>query len=356
MSSADRPPGRLRLLFSAAWPGLFEIADLPGSGIEVTLQHRSADWGVSRWRHAWLLARDCLSIVRAAGDHDATVLCTGGIETYVVPLLWPLGPGRRTPLLVLDPIALASRRFDRLWRLALRRVDLVLCIRSGDVTTYGRRFGVPAHRCRFITMPAPTVSVVDGPGEAGPDAEGERDGVSEGAEPYIYSAGISRRDWGLLFRACAVVPHRCIVSTPEHDVAHLDVPPNVDVRPALSPEEGRRLMRRAAVVAVTFEETDLACGPLIVLDALAMGIPVVANDTNACRDYIEDGTTGLLSGTHDVEGLAHNLASLMDDPRRRRTMGEQARRAAEGQLSLAVFQGRLASIVREACAARAGSQ
>ena len=111
---------------------------------------------------------------------------------------------------------------------------------------------------------------------------------------YVYSAGLAHRDWPLLFKACEGLPYRCIVSTPAADLVDMAVPANVEILPALSPEEGRRLMRNAAVVAVTFEDTDLACGPTIVLDALAMGLPVVANDTNACRDYIVHGSTGLL--------------------------------------------------------------
>jgi glycosyltransferase involved in cell wall biosynthesis len=327
----------IRLLFSAAWPGLFEIDALPGSGIEVSLVRRSVDWDVSRWRHLWLLARDCIGIARAGRRHDVTIVCTGGLETFLVPLLWPLFGGRKAQLVMLDPIALASRRLDRIWRTSMRQVSLVLCIREHDKATYGRRFGVPAEKCQFIAMPAPrfdasSTDTVDEP-------------VAE--EGYVYSAGLAHRDWPLLFRACAALPYRCIVSTPSADLANLDIPPNVEVHPALSPEDGRRLMRNAAVVAVTFEDTDLACGPTIVLDALAMGIPVVANDTNACRDYIVHGSTGLISGTGDHAGLAENITTLMESPQLRERMGAQGKRMAEGELSHEVFEEKISRIVKD---------
>ena len=327
----------VRLLFSAAWPGMFEIEDLSGSGIEVSLTRRSVDWGVSRWRHAWLLARDCVRIARASRHHDVTIVCTGGIETFLVPMLWPLFRLQRTPLVMLDPIALASNRLDRLWLASMRHVSLVMCIRKGDIATYGRRFGVPAERCRFVPMPAPSISGEPQATSGEPVTEGE----------YVYSAGLAHRDWPLLFKACEGLPYRCIVSTPAADLVDIRVPANVEILPALSPEQGRQLMRNAAVVAVTFEDTDLACGPTIVLDALAMGLPVVANDTNACRDYIAHGSTGLLSGTNDHVGLAENITVLMEDPQLRATMGAEGRRVARGELGRAVFEEEVSRIVND---------
>ena len=336
---ADRPneTDAIRLLFSAAWPGLFEIEDLSDSGIVVSLVRRTVDWNVSRWRHAWLLARDCVRIARASRHHDVTIVCTGGLETFLVPLLWPVFRTRKTPLVMLDPIALASPRLDRLWRRSMRQVSLVLCIRKHDIATYGSRFGVPAEKCRFIAMPAPPF---DAEATSPMDEPVAEDG-------YVYSAGLAHRDWPLLFRACEGLPYRCIVSTQSTDLQNMHIPPNVEVHPILSPENGRRLMRKAAIVAVTFENTDLACGPTIVLDALAMGIPVVANDTNACRDYIVHGSTGLISGTSDHVGLAGNIATLMESPQLRETMGEQGRRMAESELSRAVFEEKVSRIVKD---------
>lgn len=131
----------------------------------------------------------------------------------------------------------------------------------------------------------------------------------------------------------AGLPYRLILAT-DLSAEHLALaPPNVDVRQSMSPEEGRALMRHAAVVAVTFEDTDLACGPTIILDAISMGIPVVANDTNACRDYIHHGINGYLSRPGDIAGLAENIVSLMERPILRKDMGHQARMLADSDLS-----------------------
>jgi L-malate glycosyltransferase len=54
--------------------------------------------------------------------------------------------------------------------------------------------------------------------------------------------------------------------------------------------------------------------PLSVLDAMSLGIPVVASDVAGVREIVEDGRTGLLVPTKDVP--AHHLAldQLLEDP------------------------------------------
>ena len=136
----------VRLLFSAAWPGMFEVEDLSGSGIEVSLTRRSVDWGVSRWRQPGC-GRNRVRIARESRHHDVTIVCTGGIETFLVPMLWPLFRLQRTPLVMLDPIALASNRLDRLWR-----GDHAPCV-PGAVYTEGRhRHLRPSLRCSRRTV------------------------------------------------------------------------------------------------------------------------------------------------------------------------------------------------------------
>jgi len=76
--------------------------------------------------------------------------------------------------------------------------------------------------------------------------------------------------------------------------------------------------------------------PLVVLEAMAAGLPVVSTDCGALRDLVAVGTEGLLVDVGDVAGLAGALAALAEDPERRRTMGAAARRRVERDFSLSV--------------------
>jgi glycosyltransferase involved in cell wall biosynthesis len=68
---------------------------------------------------------------------------------------------------------------------------------------------------------------------------------------------------------------------------------------------------------------------LAVLEAMAAGKPVVSAAVDGPRLLIEDGVNGLLVPPADVEACASAVASLLDDPERRRALGQRAALAAE---------------------------
>ena len=51
-----------------------------------------------------------------------------------------------------------------------------------------------------------------------------------------------------------------------------------------------------------------------VMDAQAMGIPVVATDAGGIPDIVEDGVTGLLTPARDPQALARAILRVLDDP------------------------------------------
>ncbi|WP_297501646.1 glycosyltransferase family 4 protein [Thermococcus sp.] len=67
------------------------------------------------------------------------------------------------------------------------------------------------------------------------------------------------------------------------------------------------------------------------LEALACGVPVVANNHGGISEIIEHGRTGLVSN-NDFE-LVQNLMSLIDDEGRRQEMGKNARKSVENHFS-----------------------
>ena len=64
--------------------------------------------------------------------------------------------------------------------------------------------------------------------------------------------------------------------------------------------------------------------PMTVLEAMAASKPVIATRVGAIPSVIKDGEDGLLVAPKDSEGLRNAIASLLDDPERRRRMGDQA--------------------------------
>jgi glycosyltransferase involved in cell wall biosynthesis len=65
--------------------------------------------------------------------------------------------------------------------------------------------------------------------------------------------------------------------------------------------------------------------PLVTLEAMARGVPVVATAVGGIPEVVVDGTTGLLVPLRDPQALAAALRALTDDPARARVMGEAGR-------------------------------
>jgi len=61
-----------------------------------------------------------------------------------------------------------------------------------------------------------------------------------------------------------------------------------------------------------------------VMDAQAMGVPVVATRTGGVPDIVEDGVTGLLVSPRDPEALAGAIARMLREPGMRQQLAKTA--------------------------------
>lgn len=96
--------------------------------------------------------------------------------------------------------------------------------------------------------------------------------------------------------------------------------PSVEISGWLDREDLLAALGRADVLLFTTAGEGL---PIAVLEAQALGVPVVAHDVTGVADVVDDGVTGLLR--RDAAGLLQALEELAADPARRRALGEQAR-------------------------------
>jgi glycosyltransferase involved in cell wall biosynthesis len=90
-------------------------------------------------------------------------------------------------------------------------------------------------------------------------------------------------------------------------------------------------MRGAAVICLPSYYREGA--PRALIEAAAIGRPVVTTDWPGCRDVVVDGETGLLVPARHIHSLVTALRKLLDDPLLRARMGKAARRHAERHFS-----------------------
>lgn len=72
------------------------------------------------------------------------------------------------------------------------------------------------------------------------------------------------------------------------------------------------------------------------IEAMACGVPVVATDVPGSADILRDSQGGVLVPAHDLDAASAIVAGLLDDPERRRSMGQLARDEAVSRYSCTV--------------------
>ncbi|SDO79442.1 Glycosyltransferase involved in cell wall bisynthesis [Streptomyces sp. cf386] len=108
----------------------------------------------------------------------------------------------------------------------------------------------------------------------------------------------------------------------------------------------------ARSVAVVAPSTWLEAFGLVVVEAMAAGVPVVAAGHGAFVELVEDGVTGLLHRPGEPGSLASCIRRIAAGPDRNREMGRAARRRYEQGFSPAVGLERLVEEYRTAIAGR----
>jgi len=101
--------------------------------------------------------------------------------------------------------------------------------------------------------------------------------------------------------------------------------------------ELRELYARSKFVVVPLLHSDTDNGVTVILEAMAMGKPVICSRTRGQVDVVEEGVTGLYVPVGDPEALRAAILSLWNDPVRVRQMGSNARALVEKNHTLEKF-------------------
>jgi glycosyltransferase involved in cell wall biosynthesis len=113
---------------------------------------------------------------------------------------------------------------------------------------------------------------------------------------------------------------------------------------ALGPEDVLAWMRRAWLLvapSLTARDGDAEGLPMVICEAAAASLPVVATRHSGIPEAVIDGQTGFLVGETDVVGLAFRLVGLLGDSGLRERMGRASRDLAESRFDAARQASRL---------------
>jgi glycosyltransferase involved in cell wall biosynthesis len=99
----------------------------------------------------------------------------------------------------------------------------------------------------------------------------------------------------------------------------------------------RELYARSRFVVVPLQESDTDNGITVILEAMAMGKPVICSRTKGQVDVIQDGVTGVFVPVGDPKALRAAMLDLWNDPARAEAMGRAGRAHVERHHPLEKF-------------------
>jgi glycosyltransferase involved in cell wall biosynthesis len=90
----------------------------------------------------------------------------------------------------------------------------------------------------------------------------------------------------------------------------------------------RTMMEEYARCAVMVLPSRQETAPVVILEAMAAGKPVVATDVGGVRDLVEDGASGFVVPAGDAGEMARRISQLLNDDALREQMGRRGKEIA----------------------------
>lgn len=149
---------------------------------------------------------------------------------------------------------------------------------------------------------------------------------------------------------CVIVGEGYMRPALEEAIARHRLEGRVTITGLLPQEQVKDWYRKARLFVlpcVITERGDRDGLPNVVVEAMTMGLPVVATDVSALSEAVEDGKTGKLTPARNPQALAETIEELWQDEGKRRAMGEAGRQKARDCFGLTPNMEKLAALTRE---------
>jgi len=137
--------------------------------------------------------------------------------------------------------------------------------------------------------------------------------------------------------SCRIIGAGVLEGDLRERIERLGLEDRVDLVGPLPQEEIRREVQEAAVFAapcVVSEDGDRDGLPTTLVEAMALGTPIVSTDVTGIPEILDDEVTGLMVRQRDPAHLAQALARLLDDASLRQHLATQARQRIEDRFDV----------------------
>jgi glycosyltransferase involved in cell wall biosynthesis len=141
------------------------------------------------------------------------------------------------------------------------------------------------------------------------------------------------------------IPFRVAGTGTSDYITSISLPPNIEMAGKLQRNEMEQSFQNASFLVFTSRSYEGF--PMVFLEAMAAGIPVIAPGMAGFPEIIEDGFNGFLFNPGDAEDLAKKIKLLWNDPDLRVRLGENGRKKLETQYSPEVYYRKLMAVYEQ---------
>jgi len=151
---------------------------------------------------------------------------------------------------------------------------------------------------------------------------------------------------GLAFEGIMVgAPGDITAETLQQRITDLDLNESVSyVGPKYDIEKAEVLSDSNVLVFPTFYPNE--CFPLVLLEAMQFGLPIISTSEGAISEIIIHGESGLIAEKRNATAIADYMSVLISDPSLRQEMSKNARRRYEERYTLEAFERRFVEVIR----------
>lgn len=282
-------------------------------------------WNPAAKMHNAYLGVDPLRALRVLFTRRKAAVVCAHLESGLLILLLRRLFGFRPPVVIWEvPWSPGWKYRDIVSRLAIPRADFCVVFSSNQIKLlhdfYGKNIRVALIPFCIDTdfyrpMPAP-----------------------DRGELYVLSCGLDAgRDFDILLGIADQISSAITIKAGRSFALDQSAHPNVTVLcEHLSYPAFRDLYAGASMVVITTKDTPNASGVTTLMEAMAMGKPVIVSDNPALRDYLPPPDAGVVIPVGDRAALQAAIADLLDHPTKAAAMGQRAR-----EFAVAKFHPRL---------------
>lgn len=289
------------------------------------------------------------TVLTCRGELNRSDVVFSTVDTVGIPLVLLARAGLvRTPV-VYAAIGLPER-LERLrnglarrtYLSSFRRVHTIVAYGSGEVDVLRAWLGEGGPRVEFVPFGVDATFF-----RPAPDGVPDTDVVSVGADP--------RRDYELLLALARRRPEWSfrVVASREHARALEGASGNVAVETDVPLGTARRRLAGARVVVLPVHENSYSGATTALLQAMAMGKPVVVSRTAAiARGYdLEDGANCRFVPPGDLEALESAVSAVLGSTWQAAGLGLRARETVERRLTWERYAGTIRDLLLDAAGA-----